>query len=210
MLEGRVLTNDAASYSQAETFYREVYELATDPLILRTMSLLDQLGYRSPSAHRWSWRRYLLSHPTVRELLVSDAYEDPYSSEFIPTVAVAFYTKLERYFPRHALILSDFSHLPDTIPGYGSPVVQTRLHHETIACSTYLLKRGLFDIFFPTDFSLARQLYAHICGRDLQSVRVVSHAEWMAQYADISKTTTKSGFNPLVEEFQNVQFLLSS
>jgi len=108
------------------------------------------------------------------------------------------------------LILSDFSYLPDTVPGYGSPVVQTRFHQETIACSTYLLKRGLFDIFFPTDFQLARRLYSHICGKNLQSIRIASHAEWMTQYADLRKTTTKSGFNPLIEEFQNVQFLLST
>ena len=31
---------------------------------------------------------------------------------------------------------------------------------QTVACTTYLVQPGFFDIFFPTDFHLLRDLYA--------------------------------------------------
>lgn len=69
-------------------------------------------------------------------------------------------------FPRHRLLLSDFSSLPDTIPGYNAPVVQTRVNNVMVPCETYLVHQGYFDIFFPTNFALLRDLYECVVGGD--------------------------------------------
>ncbi|KAG9092554.1 hypothetical protein FRC07_011628 [Ceratobasidium sp. 392] len=84
--------------------------------------------------------------------------------EFIPTKLVQFLTVLKDKFPRHRLLLSDFSSLPDTIPGYNAPVVQTRVGDVMVPCETYLVHQGYFDIFFPTDFDLLRDMYECVVG----------------------------------------------
>jgi len=69
---------------------------------------------------------------------------------------------LRQHFPRHRLLLSDFSSLPDTIPGVNSPVVQTRYQNTTVPCSTLFVQPGYFDIFFPTNFERLRDMYEHV------------------------------------------------
>jgi hypothetical protein len=84
--------------------------------------------------------------------------------EFIPTRLLEFLIILHDKFPRHRLLLSDFSSLPDTIPGYNAPVVQTRVGDVMVPCETYLVHQGYFDIFFPTDFTLLRDMYESTVG----------------------------------------------
>ncbi|KZT67369.1 DUF185-domain-containing protein [Daedalea quercina L-15889] len=74
---------------------------------------------------------------------------------------------LRRHFPRHRLLLSDFASLPDTVPGANAPVVQTRYRNTTVPCTTFLVKQGYFDIFFPTDFEHLRDMYEHILAQPL-------------------------------------------
>jgi hypothetical protein len=66
---------------------------------------------------------------------------------------------LWKYFPRHRLLLSDFDYLPTPIRGIDAPLVQTRQRYSMIPCSTYLVTRGWFDIFFPTNFELMSEIY---------------------------------------------------
>lgn len=73
--------------------------------------------------------------------------------EWIPTKAMVMMEVLRDYFPRHRLLMSDFSELPDAIDGYGAPVVQTRHKGDMIAVTTFMVKHGHFDIFFPTSAS---------------------------------------------------------
>lgn len=195
LLQGTVWTNDDA-IGIDEPIYRETFEPATDPLIIEYMNLMDKLGRSSPSL-KW--------HP-ARRLNRFLGINDPWSSEFIPTACFKLLQKIKEHLPRHRLIISDFSSLPDTIKGYGAPVVQTRYEGDTIACSTYLLKRGLFDIFFPTDFQLLRQVHQSLTG---QVSKIVSHQEFCSSYAEYGQTRTRSGYNPMLEEFQNVHFYLS-
>jgi len=35
---------------------------------------------------------------------------------------------------------------------------------QTVACTTYLVQPGFFDIFFPTDFHLMRDMYKLVMG----------------------------------------------
>lgn len=59
--------------------------------------------------------------------------------EYIPTRLMQFFDVLQRYFPAHKLLLSDFHSLPDSVPGYNSPVVQTRFQRRTIPVTTPLV-----------------------------------------------------------------------
>jgi len=43
---------------------------------------------------------------------------------------------LQKYFPAHKLLLSDFHTLPDAVTGINAPVVQTRYQRQTVPVST--------------------------------------------------------------------------
>jgi len=128
--------------------------------------------------------------------------------EFIPTIQFQVLQKIISHFPQHRLILADFDSLPDTIEGKNAPVVQTRLDNETIACSTYLLKKGEYDIFFPTNFELLSKMYSQMTTPTKQG-KVFTQHEFLKMYADPSKTRTLSGYNPLLEEYENMKFFVS-
>jgi hypothetical protein len=56
--------------------------------------------------------------------------------EYIPTRLMQFFDILHDFFPAHRLVASDFSSLPDTVPGLNAPVVQTRYQRRNVAAST--------------------------------------------------------------------------
>lgn len=56
--------------------------------------------------------------------------------EYIPTRLMQFLDILNQYFPAHRLVASDFNTLPDTVPGFNAPVVQTRYKRQTVPVST--------------------------------------------------------------------------
>jgi hypothetical protein len=59
--------------------------------------------------------------------------------EYLPVRLMHFFEVLDTYFPLHRLVLSDFHALPDTVPGYNAPVVQTRYQRRTIPVTTPLV-----------------------------------------------------------------------
>lgn len=203
-LQGLVLTNENARYSMSELVYVEEFEPVSDYWINHTLFLMNELNYHHPSTNSYSLDKfyyYLLSR-------INSELQNPYESEFIPTMIVKFLYNMKNHFPDHQLIISDFDYLPDAIPGHCSPVVQTYISNATIACSNYLLKRGLFDIFFPISFHLLSDLYSLIMNSNSSTIMTQNH--FMKQYADLGSTTTKSGFNPLLEEFKNVSMMIGS
>ena len=56
--------------------------------------------------------------------------------EYLPTRLMQFFEILDSYFPGHRLIISDFSILPDAVPGFNAPVVQTRYKRRPVPVST--------------------------------------------------------------------------
>lgn len=80
------------------------------------------------------------SHPLLRYLAahrpLAPNLSDP---EFIPTRLMQFFDVLEKYFPAHRLIASDFSSLPEAIRGVNAPVVQTRYEGKTVTVTTPLV-----------------------------------------------------------------------
>lgn len=204
-LQGMVLTNNKARFSTSQPVFVEAYEPVQDQWIQNTLNILHQIGYEHPSL-KYQLQSMMQPRRSFFGFMSKFLPEmrDPLASEFIPTMIVKLLHVVKRCFPKHLLILSDFSYLPDTIPGHtGSPVVQTHAYKNTVPCSTYLLKRGLFDIFFPVSFPLLEKLYSHIMNSRGNSISF-THASFMHQYAELEKTTLRSGHNPLLEEFQNV------
>lgn len=71
--------------------------------------------------------------------------------EYIPTRLMGFFEVLERFFPNHQLVTSDFHSLPDAIKGLNAPIVQTRYMRRPVPVSTPLVSSTfiLFFSFFP-------------------------------------------------------------
>ncbi|KAJ2785905.1 hypothetical protein H4R18_000294 [Coemansia javaensis] len=184
--------------------FEELYEPATDPLVaeyLQARAALADPPYRSPALPSALYRRARSLLPLAPNMT---------EAEFIPTHAFRFMQILGRCFPRHRLVLSDFYRLPDTIPGpVDAPVVQTRFDGSMVPCETYLVQPGWFDIFFPTNFELLQRLYDRVRPAGAPRSRVCSQREFALANADLPRTATRSGENPMLDFYENNKFLLS-
>ncbi|KAI8322125.1 DUF185-domain-containing protein [Martensiomyces pterosporus] len=189
--------------------FEEYYERINDPLIqdyLQTRALLTDPPFSSPAIPPATYRKIRNQLPLAPNLT---------KAEFIPTQAFRFCQILSKYFPRHRLVLSDFYKLPDTVPNaVDSPVVQTRFNGAMVPCETYLVQPGWFDIFFPTNFELLKQVYNAVCWPEADQClpsasRVCTQREFALENADLEKTCTRSGENPMLDFYENNKFLLS-
>ncbi|TPX54450.1 hypothetical protein SeMB42_g00270 [Synchytrium endobioticum] len=209
-MQGLVMIDETGEYT-------EVYEAVSDPLLRRYLFLRTP-----PTLLRASYR-------AIRRLLPFAPNLTP--PEFIPTKTLQLFDTLHKCFPRHRLILSDFDRLNDGIPGKNGPVVQIRYQGQMIACSTYLVQPGWFDVFFPTDFEELRRVYATVAaaashgpneiaqddgnncnrytGRSKGTVRICSQKQFLLENAQLDRTVTKSGENPMLSLYENFQFMLS-
>ncbi|KAF4610897.1 hypothetical protein D9613_006959 [Agrocybe pediades] len=134
-----------------------IYTKVTDPLIISFLNTRKILNHQPPI------NSLLLKSEVARKFYRSLPFAPNLSpAEYIPTRLLNLLRTLRNHFPRHRLLLSDFSSLPDTIPGVNAPVVQTRFQNITVPCTTLLVKQGYFDIFFPTDFERLRDMYEFI------------------------------------------------
>ena len=133
-----------------------IYAPVTDPLIKSFLKM------RRILKHPPAINRLFRSSDTLRKLYCSLPFAPNLSTaEYVPTRLLNLVRTLRTYFPRHRLLLSDFSSLPDTIPGVNAPVVQVRFRNVTVPCTTLLVKQGYFDIFFPTNFEHLRDMYEY-------------------------------------------------
>jgi hypothetical protein len=131
-----------------------IYTPVADPLMKSFLDVRKKLNHSPPI------NRFLLKSDKLRNFYTSMPLSPNLSpAEYIPTRLLNLLQTLRKHFPRHRLLLSDFSFLPDAIPGLNAPVVQTRFRNITVPCSTLLVKQGYFDIFFPTHFERLREMY---------------------------------------------------
>ncbi|KAI0258931.1 DUF185-domain-containing protein [Gloeopeniophorella convolvens] len=150
--------------------YGIYYTLVTDPLISSFINLRRRLGHPPPLPT-------ILKNPSMRSIYNRLPFAPNLSMpEYIPTRLLSLLRTLRAHFPRHRLLLSDFSALPDTIPGVNAPVVQARVRGKAVACSTLFVHPGLFDIFFPTDFGRLRDMYEHVLAQPRAGDRAVPSA----------------------------------
>ncbi|KAI0873852.1 S-adenosyl-L-methionine-dependent methyltransferase [Hypoxylon argillaceum] len=201
------------------------YDLATEEPLQGTV-LIDELGdfyeFYEPVLDPVA-ARFL----RVRHAAADGRYPAPYSSsatlralrrrlspfapnlsdpEYIPTRLMQFFDIIEKYFPAHRLVTSDFHALPDTVRGLNSPVVQTRYQRRMVPVSTPLVHQGYFDILFPTDFRIMEAMYRAITGR---FTRVTSHEDFMRAWAYVADTETRSGENPLLSWYKNASMMVT-
>ncbi|CAJ0648664.1 8383_t:CDS:2 [Entrophospora sp. SA101] len=191
--------------------FEEVYEPINDPLISKLLSIRNQTSYKSPVLQNRLLRKLRNKLPLAYNMT---------QSEFIPTKLLQFLIVLKHYFPKHRLIITDFYKLTNSILqqdgggiGDNAPAVQTRFQQTMIPCSTYLVKPGYFDIIFPINFELLKDLYQLMFFSSKSSldekVKILTHKNFMERYADLNKTKTSSGENPLLLYYENVKFLLT-
>lgn len=216
LLQGHVNSDPTARFGTVPGKLWLEFGEAEDPLILQYMGVADALGWKSPSLKGKFWLRAVENSSIFN-------YINPWSCEYIPTISFKLFNGLNQHFPNHQMIFSDFHYLPDTIPGHTAPVVQTRYQNTTVPCSTILLKKGLFDIFFPTNFSKLSQLISHLrtCSNQNQNQikekepsnpKVLTHTAFMRNWlssSDLQATQTRSGYNPLLQDYENVSFIVS-
>ena len=110
-----------------------------------------------------------------------------------------------------------FPHESD-LRAVNAPLVTSRdpvtgAHHDHPSYLAHDL--GTADIFFPVDFLLLKDLYRYFVarqdrlGRDRQQARVLKSSAFLARHASVAETATRSGYNPLIEDFLNTSFFLS-
>ena len=157
---------------------------------------------------------------------------------FIPTGSWRLLKALCRAMPQHQFTIADYSWLPQQPEGaINHPVVQMQMKGRTIDLrGQYLMAAGEADIMFPTNFAhltamvegaSARSRSGGLEGEDaggedaggedaggedarssLEAVHMPS-ADFMRRWHDGAATQTKSGFNPLVDDFTNTAFALT-
>ncbi|KAI1358978.1 S-adenosyl-L-methionine-dependent methyltransferase [Xylaria arbuscula] len=192
-LQGTVLIDELGD------FY-EFYEPVLDPVAARYMRVRHAAtGGRYPAPY--SSIRMLRA--LKRNLPFSPNLSEP---EYIPTRLMQFFDILEKYFPAHRLLTSDFHTLPDAVKGLNSPVVQTRYQRRMVPVTTPLVHQGYFDILFPTDFRIMEAVYGAITGK---LTRAMSHEDFMRAWAYIEDTQTQSGENPLLTWYKNASMMLT-
>ncbi|KAF8623210.1 hypothetical protein AX15_006448 [Amanita polypyramis BW_CC] len=159
-----------------------LYTPVSDPLITSFLDIRGKLGQQPPIS------RFLRASEAARKVFTKLPFAPNFSvEEYIPTRLLSLLRTLREYFPRHRLLLSDFSSLPDTIPGTNAPVVQTRFRNVTVPCTKLLVKQGYFDIFFPTNFEQLRDMYEYLLSRPAPTASPdSSYPSWTSPLSSVS------------------------
>lgn len=152
-LQGSVLIDEDGEFYEA-------FAPVTDPTIARFLRLRDvategvyPLPYasrregrgRPPRQEAWAARVARRVREGLR--LPGGGAKGLSEAEYIPTRLMGFFEVLERSFPNHQLVTSDFHSLPDATPGLNGPVVQTRYKRRPVPVSTPLV--SCFLLFPP-------------------------------------------------------------
>lgn len=136
---------------------------------------------------------------------------------FVPSGLMTLMETLHSRRPNHRLIAADFDALPNVrIEGVNAPLVASqRDGGRTVDHDSYMLPPDrTADVFFPTCFDTVRGIdfVASSANAGLERARlgrIVATKDFMREYADCHLTRTKSGYNPLLQDFANTKFYLS-
>ncbi|KAL6526655.1 hypothetical protein OROGR_015745 [Orobanche gracilis] len=189
----------------------ELYKPLEDPLIASCMEILDLAkdgstrGTKAASFAKSIWAKIL---PKPRRC-------------WLPTGCLKLLKVLHGALPKMSLITSDFSYLPDVrIPGERAPLVASKKDGTSSDRHNYLDAKGDADIFFPTDFWLLERM-DHYCSGWLKNefnsskkgkkrrTLVLDTSSFMEEFGLPSRTRTKDGYNPMLDDFKNTKFYLS-
>lgn len=187
----------------------EAYKPVQDSLITSCLDILDMENLSSgsrPTMARKIWAKIL---PKPRRC-------------WLPTGCLKLLKVLHEALPKMSLIASDFSYLPDVkIPGERAPLVSSKRDGSSFDHDSYLDAKGDADIFFPTDFWLLERIDHHCSGwvkleHDTTQKKgkkrrtlTLDTSSFMKEFGLPSKTRTKDGYNPLLDDFKNTKIYLS-
>ncbi|KAL2970243.1 hypothetical protein AAZX31_15G127800 [Glycine max] len=193
-----------------ETF-SELYKPLQDSLITRCVEIMDLDKTKTTQS----------TAASTMKSIWSKVYPKPRRC-WLPTGCLKLLEVLHEVLPKMSLIASDFSYLPDVkIPGERAPLVSTKKDGSSLDYDSYMEAKGDADIFFPTDFWLLEQI-DHYCsgwlklhgdhsskkGKKRRTIMLES-SSFMEEFGLPTKTRTKDGYNPLLDDFKNTKFYLS-
>ncbi|KRX04263.1 hypothetical protein PPERSA_11387 [Pseudocohnilembus persalinus] len=138
-------------------------------------------------------------------------YKQDQKNVFLPTFSYKVLEHIHQNIPNHHLIVADFDLLRNSesaLQGINAPIVSKKgaKSHEKQDYKDYLVKRGEADIFFPTDFRLLQSMYKEVTGK---KSTIFKSKEFMQEFSKKEWTETKSGYNPLLEDFTNTSFFVT-
>ncbi|KAK6914280.1 Protein arginine methyltransferase NDUFAF7 [Dillenia turbinata] len=194
------------------TALSELYKPLQDPIILRCMEIMEL--DKNHASHG-------SSKPSIAKNMWSKVFPKPQRC-WLPTGCLKLLEVLHDVVPKMSLIASDFSFLPDVrIPGERAPLVSTKRGGHSTDLDSYLHAAGDADIFFPTDFWLLERM-DHFCSgwrpqsdKSLKLVKkrrtiTLDTSSFMEEFGLPTKTRTRDGYNPLLDDFKNTKFYLSN
>lgn len=184
----------------------EMYQPLQDPLIHKCLEIMDWDSDKETPISRKIWAKVI---PRPRR-------------SWLPTGCLRLLEVLHKALPKMSLIASDFSYLPDVkVSGERAPLVSTKKDGSSLDYSNYLHAKGDADIFFPTDFWFLERI-DHYCSGWLKMVKDKSSKQgkkrrtitldtsaFMEEFGQPSRTKTKDGYNPLLDDFKNTKIYLS-
>ncbi|KAI8538012.1 hypothetical protein RHMOL_Rhmol09G0067500 [Rhododendron molle] len=190
----------------------ESYKPLQDPLIRRCLEIID---LDKDNTTRGGW-----ATSTTRNIMAK-VFPKPRRC-WLPTGCLKLLEVLHGALPKMSLITSDFSYLPDVkIPGERAPLVSTKKDGSSADYNSYLNAKGDADIFFPTDFWLLERIDHYSSGwmklqKDKSSKAgkkrrtiTLDTSSFMEEFGQPSRTRTKDGYNPLLDDFKNTKIYLS-
>ncbi|XP_023928541.1 protein arginine methyltransferase NDUFAF7 homolog, mitochondrial isoform X4 [Quercus suber] len=191
--------------------HSELFKPLQDSLITRCVEIMDWEKDHSNQSGSVSMARSIWSKvfPKPRRC-------------WLPTGCLRLLEVLHGVLPKMSLIASDFSYLPDVrIPGERAPLVSTKKNGSSLDYGSYLDAKGDADIFFPTDFWLLERI-DHYCSGQLKMHKdnsskqgkkrrtiTLDTSSFMEEFGLPTKTRTRDGYNPLLDDFKNTKFYLS-
>lgn len=186
--------------------YHEIFEpIGTDSTISRFLALRKKIGSKPHHTQHMLWQKMKqLFKPSSSNLT---------QPEYIPTKLFQFMEILNTYFPRHRLVLTDFNSLSNTVPGVNAPLVQTAYKGLMVPCPTYLLPPGWYDIVFPVNFNLLRDMYLLTCrgstAGNEKNAKIIKYNDFLDRYGDVEKSRNKKGTPLSIMHESNVKVFLT-
>lgn len=130
---------------------------------------------------------------------------------YLPTECYKMIQNIDKIFPNNHMIISDFDMLREARSarvGINAPIVSKKMKEseEKHDFDNIYVDRGEADIFFPTDFRLLREMYISVTGKEATFMK---SWQFIDEFGQEKWSTTKSGYNPLKEDFLNTSFFVT-
>lgn len=175
----------------------------TDPHILNT---IDAYRVLDAPTHTTNWASFLRD---AFDVVIADGFR----YIWVPTISYQLLQAITSSLQHAHLTITDFHSLPGALAGVNAPVVQsTRGGTAVVYDHVHSAPFGQVDIMFPTDFNSLSNAHAFLTPNSTPfRRRIMSQRDFFQQFAsdkDIDSSTCANGYNPILQDFENVSFLL--